>query len=138
MNNLSTYILEKLKINKDSKAFDDKLINIILSVILDGEPDDNTLLIKKLSDWLEDNKIETIKFYVSNADKDLSEGKYGNLIIVDEKAIDTYINKMDDSNLEVVYMDQKYSIIARKESNHTDDAYLYICTPRKRLILVKD
>ena len=67
MNNLSTYIIEKLKINKDSTVFDSygKMVPLILALceIAPSKFDDFTK-------WLEDNKknvyYETVRYWVND------------------------------------------------------------------------
>jgi len=75
MNSLSTYILEKLKINKDTKVSTNTeksyLTNLIMSIIqYDTEKED---VLDEVRKWIKDNDVEYISIYCNEENENGKE-----------------------------------------------------------------
>lgn len=70
MNNLSNYILEKLKINKDTKVNDD-LSDFIMSIV-QYDTEDNAVL-NAIKKWIKDNDVELVSIYINKSNENGKE-----------------------------------------------------------------
>ena len=71
MKDFNSYIIEKLKINKDTKIAKDDLANFIMSIIqYDTEDNDVLEVVEK---WIKDNDVELISVYINESNENGKE-----------------------------------------------------------------
>ena len=67
MKDFNSYIIEKLKIDKDTKIDKDDLANLIISVI-QYDTEDNDVL-EEVENWIKENDVELISIYINNSNE---------------------------------------------------------------------
>jgi len=122
MNNLSTYIIEKLRINKDTDIEHNKLLDDIYEIyhpvsnIFDKYSD---RIIKSVKDWYKDNNVTNYKIYSSDDFKSVFKENHGINYIDNDDLTEMIENDELSSNKNP---DVKY--VHRYKLNLDDDEYL--------------